>query len=140
MILDIIGTTSGFGIGFFSFESLIMIPQKEDQEQRSLLELRFWKNQAETLEKRGCRTQKSLKLQDPRTKQGNQVYQRLCRRWMTLEEEPGVGTIPHAPTHTARVELPRKLATMHELHALGIRTPDFAAWLIGSRRTLLCWR
>ena len=54
MILDIIGTTSSFGVGFFSSESLIMIPQEEDQEQRVLPKLRFWKNQAKTLEKWGC--------------------------------------------------------------------------------------
>ena len=47
MILGIIGTTSRFGVGFFSSESLIMIPQKEDQEQRALPELGFWKNQAD---------------------------------------------------------------------------------------------
>ena len=127
MILDIIGTTSGFGVGLFSSESLIMIPQEQDQEQRTLPELRFWKNQAETLGKGGCQTQKSLKLSDPGTKQGNQVYQRPCRRRTTLEEEPGVGTVPHAPTYAARVELPRKVAAACERHKLGIRPPDFAA-------------
>ena len=139
MILDIIGTTLSFGVGFLSSGSLIMIPQEEDQEQRALSELKFWKNQAETLEKGGCRTQKTLKLPDPETKQGNQVYQRPCRRRTTLEE-PGVGTVPHEPTRAARVELPRKLAVACELHALGIWPSDFAAWLVGGRRTLLCRR
>ena len=37
-----------------------MIPQEEDQEQRALLEVRFWKNQAETLE-RGLSDTKSTK-------------------------------------------------------------------------------
>ena len=120
MILDIIETTSGFGAGFFSFESLIMIQQEEDQEQIALPELRFWKNQAETLGKGGYRTQKALKLPDPGTKQGNQVYQRPCRHRTTLEEEPGVGIVPHTPTRAARVELPRKLAAVREFHALGI--------------------
>ena len=129
VILDIIGTTSSFGVGFFSSESLIMIPQEEDQEQRALPELRFCKNQAETLEKGGCRTQKALKLPDLGTKQGNQVYQRPCRRRTTLEEELGVGTVSHEPTRAAR-----------ELHAIEIRPPDFAAWLVGGRRTFLCWR
>ena len=127
VILDIIGTTSGFGVSFFSFESLIMIPQEEDQEQRALAELRFWKNQAETIGKGGCRTQKTLKLPNSGTKQGNQVYQRPCRRLMTLEEEPGVEIVPHEPTRAARVELPRKLVAACELHALGIWPPDFAA-------------
>ena len=96
-----------------------MIPQEEDQEQRALSKLIFWKNQAETLEKGGCRTQKVLKLPDPGTKQGNQVYQRPCWRRTTLEEELGVevGTVPHAPTCAARVELSRKLVAAHELHA-----------------------
>ena len=140
MILDIIGTTSSFGVGFFSSESLIMIPQEEDQEQRALPELKLWKNQAETLEKRGCQTQKTLQLPDPGTKQGNQVYQRPCRQQMTLEEELGFGIVPHVPTRTARVELSRKIAEARELHALGIRPPDFVAWLVGGRRTLLCRR
>ena len=97
-----------------------MILQEEDQEQRALPELRFWKNQTKTLEKGGCRTQKALKLLDPGTKQGNQVYQRPCRLQTTLEEEPGVGTVSHAPTRAARVELSNKLAAARELHALGI--------------------
>ena len=104
-----------------------MIPQEEDQEQRALSELRFWKNQVETLKKGGCWIQKALKLPDPETKQGNQVYQRPCRRRTTLEEEPGVETIPHAPTRAARVELPRKLVAARVLHALGIRPSNFAA-------------
>ena len=107
MILDITGTTSGFDFGFFSFELLIMIPHEEDQEQKALLELRFWKNQEETLEKGGCRAQKALKLPDPGTEQGNQVYERPYRRWTTLEEEPGVGTVPHMPTLAACGEQPR---------------------------------
>ena len=104
-----------------------MIPQEEDQEQRALPELRFWKNQVETLGKGGCWTQKALKLPDPGTKQVNQVYQRPSRRQTTLEEDLGVGTVPHMPTRVAHVELPRKLAAAHELHALGIRPPDFIA-------------
>ena len=140
MILDVIGTTLSFAVGFFSSESLIMIPQEEYQEQRALPELRFWKNQAETLEKEGCRTQKTLKPPDPGTKQGNEVYQRPCQRRTTLEEEPGVGTVSHAPTRVARVELIRNLTTAHDLHMLGIRPPDFAAWLVGGRQTLLCRR
>ena len=127
MILDIIETTSSFDVSFLSSESLIMIPQEEDQEQRALPELIFWKNQAETLGIGGCWTQKALKLLDPETKQGNQVYQRPCRRQTTLEEDPGVETVPHTPTRAARVELSRKLAAAHELHVLGIRPPDFVA-------------
>ena len=137
MILDIIGTTLSLGVGFFSTESLIMIPQEEDQEQRAFPELRFWKNQAKTLEnkleKGGCQTQKALKLLDPGTKQGNQVYQGSCRRRTTLEEEPEVETVPHSPTCAACVELSRKLVVARELHALRIQPSDFAAWLVGDR-------
>ena len=97
-----------------------MIPEEEDQEQRELPELMFWKNQAETLGKGGCQSQKALKLPDSETKQGNQVYQRPYLRRTTLEEELRVGTVPHAPTRTTRVELPRKLTTECELHTLGI--------------------
>ena len=110
-----------------------MIPQEEDQEQKALPELIFWKNQAETLEKEGCQTQKALKLPDLGTKQGNQVYQRPCWRRTTLEKEPKVRIVSHVPTRVARVELIQNLATARELHALGIRQPDFAAWLVGGQ-------
>ena len=127
MFLDIIETTSSFDVSFFSSESLIMIPLEEDQEQRALPELIFWKNQAETLGIGGCWTQKALKLLDLGTKKGNQVYQRPCRHQTALEEDPGVGIVPHMPTRAAHVELPRKLEAAHELHAFGIRPPDFGA-------------
>ena len=60
------------------------------------------------------------------------MFQRPCRHWMTLEEEPRVVTVPHVPTRVARVELPRKLAAVRKLHALEIRPQDFVTWLVGA--------
>ena len=105
---------------------------KIDQSQKVPSKGRDSKNIAETLGTVGCRTQKSPKITDPSTKQRNQIDQRSCRLW-TTSEEAKAGTVPHVPTHVARVVLARNNVVASGTCACGFWPLDFFGKLIGGR-------